>query len=121
MLLIGYRLPFGELCALLNIHADPDADYVEDDDARDKLEMLLLKSVNNTDLTVMELYDGVFYFGLSANVCKKAIPTVMTTREMSERLADMSILFQRELKKVGIFKYLDKRTTRFPEPYVVQM
>ena len=121
MLLIGYRLPFGELCALLNIHADPDADYVEDDAAREQLEILLLKSVNNTDLTVMELYDGVFYFGLSLSVCKMAIPNIITTREMSERLADMSILFQREIKKVGIFKYIDHRATRCPEPYVVQM
>lgn len=120
MLLIGYRLLFGELCTLLNVRVDPDADYVEDDFARERLETLLLSSVNNTDLTIMELPNSVYYLGLNKTICAREIPDVITAREMSDKLAHASILFRREIKKVGIFKLLNKSVARFPEPYVVQ-
>jgi hypothetical protein len=119
MLLIGYRLQFGELCTLLNIRIDPDADYVEDDAAREKLESLVLTSVKNTILEVVSLPDEVYYLGLSRAFCAKEMPEVMTSREMTDKIVCASITFRREIKKVGIFKLLQK-STQFPEPCVIQ-
>lgn len=120
MLLIGYRMLFGELCTLLNVHVDPDADYVEDDLARDKLEKSILRSIQHTDLSIIELSDDVYYLGLSTETCRRAFPPVELTRKMSERIAACSILFRRELRKVGLFKHLDRKDLIFPEPYIIQ-
>lgn len=119
MLLIGYRLQFGELCTLLNIRIDPDADYVEDDAAREKLESLVFTSVKNTILEVVSLPDELYYLGLSRSFCRKEMSEVMTSREMTDKIAYASITFRREIKKVGIFKLLQK-STQFPEPCVIQ-
>lgn len=121
MFLIGYRLVFGELCTLLNVRVDPDADYVEDDEAREKLETLLLNSVKNTKLHIKALPNELYYLGLTPDICNREIPEVITTREMADKIASMTILFRREIKKIGIFRLLQKNTTRFPEPYVVQV
>jgi hypothetical protein len=119
MLLVGYRLTFGELCTLLNVRTDPDADYVEDDIAREKLEALLLNSVKNRNLEIMELQEELYYLGLSRAYCSKEIPAIMTSREMADKIARISILFRSEIKQVGIFKFLNK-STNFPEPCIIQ-
>lgn len=119
MLLIGYRLPFGELCTLLNIRIDPDADYVEDDAAREKLESLVLNSVKNSNLEIIALPEEVYYLGLSRTFCAKEMPDVMTSREITDKIVRATISFRREIKKVGIFKYL-KPSMQFPEPCVIQ-
>jgi hypothetical protein len=119
MLLLGYRMAFSELCVLLNIRVDPDADYVEDDAAREALEKRLCDSVSGTSITVMELENNIYYLGVRPDSCAKYLPAVMTSREMCETIAHLSIAFQRELKSVGLFKHLGK-TLRFPEPYVIQ-
>ena len=119
MLLLGYRMMFSELCVLLNIRVDPDADYVEDDSAREALEKRLRDSVKGTSMTVMELENNIYYLGIRPDLCKKYLPAVATSREMSEKIAHLSIAFQRELKSVGLFKHLN-RTLRFPEPYTIQ-
>ena len=120
MMLIGYRMLFGELCALLNVHVDPDADYVEDDLARTALVLNILQSIRGTDLSVLVLSDDVYYLGLSVEVCSNALPPVLPAKMMSEQIAKCSIHFQRELKKVGLFKYLEGKAKRVSEPMVVQ-
>ena len=119
MMLIGYRMLFGELCTLLNVKVDPDADYVEDDGAREILVANILRSVNGTVLAVLVLSDDIYYLGLSVEICQSLFPPVMTTRKMSEQISAGSIRFQRELKKVGLFRYLDK-TLKMADPYVIQ-
>jgi hypothetical protein len=119
MLLLGYRMMFSELCVLLNIRVDPDADYVEDDAAREVLEKRLRDSVKGTSMTVMELENNIYYLGIRPDLCAKYLPAVATSREMSEKIAHLSIAFQRELKSVGLFKHLN-RSLRFPEPYTIQ-
>ena len=120
MMLIGYRMIFGELCALLNVHIDPDADYVEDDVAREKLISSLLRSIHNTDLCVLLLTGDIYYLGLTIEICNKELPAIMSTRELNERTANCSIRFRRELKKVGLFKHLDSKTMRTPDPLIIQ-
>jgi hypothetical protein len=44
----------------------------------------------------------------------------MPAKMMSEQIAKCSIQFQRELKKVGLFKYLEGKATMAAEPTVVQ-
>lgn len=120
MLLLGYRMVFTELCVLLNIRVDPDADYVEDDSAREKLEKRLQDAVKGTCMTIMELEDNVYYLGLRKDVCKQELPAVMTSLEMCEKIANLSIAFQRELSRIGLFKHLDRKTIRYPAPYMIQ-
>jgi hypothetical protein len=120
MMLIGYRMLFGELCTLLNVRIDPDADYVEDDLARETLVANILKSIKSTDLTVLILSYDVYYLGLSVEVCRRELPPIMTTRKMSEQIAACSIKFQKELKKVGLFRHIDNKVLNFPDPYVIQ-
>ena len=111
---------FGELCALLNVHIDPDADYVEDDFAREHLISSLLKSVKESELSVLALSNDIYYLGLTVDICRTYFPPVMTTREMNERVATCSIHFRRELKKVGLFKHLDRKEVRLPDPVIIQ-
>jgi len=120
MMLIGYRMLFGEMCALLNVHVDPDADYVEDDSARESLVANILQSIRGTDLSVLALSDDVYYLGLKVEVCDQALPAIIPARKMAEQIAKCSIHFQRELKKVGLFKYLEGKATRVSEPTVIQ-
>ena len=120
MLLLGYRMVFSELCVLLNIHVDPDTDYVEDDEARERLERLLLNAVKGSALTIMELEDNIYYLGIRRDICFNEIPVVMSAREMCAKLARLSIGFKRELKKIGLFKHFDPATVRYPEPYTIQ-
>ena len=120
MILIGYRMLFGELCALLNVHIDPDADYVEDDYAREQLISCVLKSIQNADLCILALTDDIYYLGLSVETCVNEFPTIMNTREFTEKTANCSIRFRRELKKVGLFKHLDSRVMRSPDPFIIQ-
>ncbi len=119
-MLIGYRMLFGELCTLLNIHIDPDADYVEDDYAREVLVKSIMNSVVGTDLSIFALSEDVYYLGLSMESCQERLSPVMTTRKMAEQITTCSIKVQRELKKVGLFKYLDNKALRVPEPTVIQ-
>lgn len=119
-MLIGYRMLFGELCTLLNVHADPDADYVEDDLARETLVASIMRSVKGTDLTVLVLSDDVYYLGLNTETCNRILPPIMTTLKMAEQIAAGSIKFQRELKKVGLFRYLEGKAIRFSDPVVIQ-
>ena len=120
MMLIGYRMLFGELCTLLNVHIDPDADYVEDDMAREKLVSSLLRSIHNTDLCVLSLTCDVYYLGLNIETCIRELPAIMSTRELNERTANCSIRLRRELKKVGLFKHLDDKTMRIPDALIIQ-
>lgn len=120
MMLIGYRMLFGELCTLLNVREDPDVDYIEDDLAREELVGNLLQSIRDADLSILALSDSVYYLGLSVETCQRAFPPIMSTRKMSEQIAAGSIRFQRELKKVGLFKHLDGKVTRVTEPTVIQ-
>jgi len=120
MLLIGYRMLFGEMCTLLNVREDPDADYVEDDLAREVLIANVLRSIRGADLSILALSDNVYYLGLSVETCQRALPPIMSTRKMTEQIAACSIRFQRELKKVGLFKHLDGKVTRASEPTVIQ-
>jgi hypothetical protein len=39
---------------------------------------------------------------------------------MVKQIACQSIRFQQELKKVGLFKHLDKNVLRFQDAYVIQ-
>ena len=119
-MLIGYRMLFGEMCALLNVHADPDADYVEDDLAREALVSNILQSIKGTDLSILVLSDDVYYLGVSPETCCRALPPIIPAKQMSEQIAKCSIHFQRELKKVGLFKYLEGKAKRVSEPMVVQ-
>jgi len=119
-MLIGYRMLFGELCTLLNVRIDPDADYVEDDLAREILVSNILQSIKSTDLAVLVLSDDVYYLGLSVEVCRRALPPIMTTRQMSEQIAACSIKFQKELKKVGLFKHINNKVLKFTDPFVIQ-
>ncbi len=111
---------FGELCTLLNVAVDPDADYVEDDLARESLVANILQSIRGTNLSVLVLSNDVYYLGLSAEICVMALPSIMPAKMMSEQIAKCSIQFQRELKKVGLFKYLEGKATMAAEPTVVQ-
>jgi hypothetical protein len=120
MMLIGYRMLFGELCTLLNVHVDPDADYVEDDLARETLVSSIMLAVRGTDLDVFALSNDVYYLGLSLATCRRLLPPIMTTRKMAEQIATGSIHFQRELKKVGLFKFLEGKAKRFSDPVVIQ-
>jgi hypothetical protein len=120
MMLIGYRMVFGELCTLLNVQVDVDADYVEDDYARDKLVSSILRSIRGTDLEILVLSNDVYYLGLTVETCQRAFPPIMTTRVMSEQIATYSVRFQRELKKVGLFRYLEGKAFRVSEPTVIQ-
>lgn len=120
MILIGYRMLFGELCTLLNVRLDPDADYVEDDLARETLVANILRSIKHTDLSVLVLSDDVYYLGLSVETCKREFPAIMESRKMVEQIAACSIKFRRELKKVGLFKYLDSKTIKFKDAVVIQ-
>jgi len=120
MMLIGYRMLFGELCTMLNVHVDPDADYVEDDLAREKLVSSIMFAVRGVDLEVFVLSNDVYYLGLSLDTCQRLLPPIMTTRKMAEQIAAGSIRFQRELKKVGLFRYLDGKAKRFSDPVVIQ-
>jgi len=119
-MLIGYRMLFGELCTLLNVRVDPDADYIEDDFARETLVTNILQSIRGADLTVLALSNDVYYLGLSVETCQHVFPPIMSTRDMSDRIVSCSIRFQRELKKVGLFKHLDGKVTRATEPTVIQ-
>ena len=119
-MLIGYRMLFGEMCTLLNVYVDPDADYIEDDFARERLVTNILQSIRGADLSVLVLSNDVYYLGLSVETCKRAFPPIMSTRKMSEQISACSIRFQRELKKVGLFKHLDGKVTRTTEPTVIQ-
>ena len=119
-MLIGYRMLFGELCTLLNVREDPDVDYIEDDLAREELVGNLLRSTRGADLSILALSDSVYYLGLSVETCCKAFPPIMSTLKMAEQIAACSIKFQRELKKVGLFKHLDGRVTRVSETTVIQ-
>lgn len=119
-MLIGYRMLFGEMCTLLNVHVDPDADYVEDDSARENLVANILQSIRGTDLSVLVLSEDIYYLGLSVKVCDIALPAVIPARKMSEQIAKCSIHFQRELKKVGLFKYLEGKAKRVSEPIIIQ-
>lgn len=120
MMLIGYRMVFGELCTLLNVQVDVDADYVEDDYAREKLVSSILRSIQGADLEILVLSNDVYYLGLTVRTCQRAFPPIMTTRIMSEQIAACSVRFQRELKKVGLFRYLDGKALRASEPTVIQ-
>lgn len=120
MMLIGYRMVFGELCTLLNVQVDVDADYVEDDYAREKLVSSILRSIQGADLEILVLSNDVYYLGLTVETCQRALPPIMTTRRMSEQIAACSIRFQRELKKVGLFRYLEGKALRASEPTVIQ-
>jgi hypothetical protein len=120
MILIGYRMLFGELCTLLNVRVDPDADYVEDDLARETLVANILRSIKHADLSVLVLSDDVYYLGLSVDTCKQAFPAIMTSRKMVEQIAECSIKFRQELKKVGLFKHLDSKTMKFTDAVVIQ-
>lgn len=120
MMLIGYRMLFGELCTMLNVRVDPDTDYIEDDLAREKLVASIMRSVRGADLTILVLSDDIYYMGLSVETCQKMLPAIMTTRKMAEQIASCSIKFQRELKKVGLFKYLEGKVTKFTDPVVIQ-
>jgi len=120
MMLIGYRMLFGELCTLLNVREDPDVDYIEDDLARDELVGNLLRSIRGADLSILALSDSVYYLGLSVETCQRALPPIMTTLKMTEQIAACSIRFQRELKKVGLFKHLHGKCSRASEPTVIQ-
>jgi hypothetical protein len=120
MMLIGYRMLFGELCTLLNVHIDPDADYVEDDNARETLISSILKSVQNADLCVLALTHDIYYLGLSVETCSKEFQPIMTTRDLTERTVQCSIQFRRELKKVGLFKHLNCRGMQSPDPVIIQ-
>ena len=120
MMLIGYRMLFGELCTLLNVREDPDVDYIEDDLARETLVVNILQSVRGTDLSILALSDNVYYLGLSVETCRRAFPPIMSTLKMAEQIAACSIRFQRELKKVGLFKHLHGKVTRASEPTVIQ-
>ena len=119
-MLIGYRMVFGELCTLLNVHVDVDADYVEDDYAREELVSSILRSIHGTDLEILVLSNDVYYLGLTVRTCQLAFPPIMTTRIMSEQIAACSVRFQRELKKVGLFRYLEGKAVRVSEPTVIQ-
>jgi hypothetical protein len=120
MLILGYRLLFSELCVLLNIRADPDADYVEDDHAREQLESRLKSAIQNTDMTIMELEDNIFYLGLSVSICRDELPAIMSSREMCERVANLTVRFKRALKRVGLFKHLNVKQVSYPDPYIIQ-
>lgn len=120
MILIGYRMLFGELCTLLNVRVDPDADYIEDDLARETLVASIMRSVKGFDLTILVLSDDVYYLGLSVETCQQMLPSIMTTKKMAEQIASCSIKFQHELNKVGLFKYLENKVTRFTDPVVIQ-
>lgn len=120
MILVGYRLAFEFACALLNVHINPDADYVEDDAARTELEHALLLSVSNTNLTIFEMRDGIYYLGLRPDICRKTLPDIITAYEMSDRIAMLSIEFHREMKKIGVFKYLKTSNTHLREPCAIQ-
>lgn len=120
MMLIGYRMLFGEMCTLLNIRVDPDVDYVEDDFARETLIANILRTVKGADLSIMVLSNDVYYLGLTLETCQRELPSVMSTRNMAEQIARCSVQFQRELKKVGLFKYLEGKVTRVSEPTVIQ-
>ena len=119
-MLIGYRMVFGELCTLLNIHVDPDVDYVEDDLAREKLVNSILRSVRGTKLEIMVMSEEIYYLGLSSDICMDLLSPIMTTRQMSDQITACSILVQRELKKVGLFKHLDSKLLRISDPTVIQ-
>jgi pyrimidine operon attenuation protein/uracil phosphoribosyltransferase len=97
-----------------------DVDYVEDDYAREKLVKTILQSVQGTDLEILVLSNDVYYLGLTVRTCQNALHPIMTTRKMTEQIAACSILFQRELKKVGLFKYLEGKVLRVQEPVVIQ-
>ena len=119
-MLIGYRMLFGELCTLLNVRVDPDADYIEDDYAREILVFNIMQAIKGADLTVLALSNEVYYLGLSVETCQRAFPPIMSTLQMAECLAACSVRFRRELKKVGLFKHLDGKVTRATEPTVIQ-
>jgi len=119
MLLIGYRLLFECVCSFLNVIVDPDVDYIENDEEREKLELALMNSVRNTNLTVFEMYDRTYYLGLRTDICKRELPDVMTAHEMSDKIAMLTIQFHRELKQVGLFKHM-KSTSYLQEPSAIQ-
>jgi len=120
MMLIGYRMLFGEMCTLLNVREDPDVDYIEDDLARETLITNVLRSIRGADLSILALSDNVYYLGLSVETCCRELPPIMSTLKMSEQIAACSIRFQRELKKVGLFKHLNGKCSRASEPTVIQ-
>ena len=111
---------FGELCTLLNVREDPDVDYIEDDLARETLVTNILRSIRGTDLSILALSDNVYYLGLSVETCCRELPPIMSTLKMAEQIAACSIRFQRELKKVGLFKHLNGKCSRASEPTVIQ-
>jgi len=120
MLLLGYRMLFPELAVLLNIIVDPDKDYVEDDEAREEVDRQLFESVMNTRFSVIELKDGTYYLGLRPDICRKHLPSVMTSRQMCNKLPILSIAFQQELKRTNLLKNSARKYTLYPEPYVIQ-
>ena len=120
MILIGYRLVFEYACAMLNISINPDVDYVENDDARNELENALASSVKNTKLTIFELPDGTYYLGLLPDICRQALPSVMHAHNLSDSIAMLAIEFHQELKKVGMFKYMNGSATYLQEPCAIQ-
>ena len=120
MILIGYRLVFESACALLNVHVNPDSDYVEDERARTELERALLLSIGETKLTIFEMPDGTYYLGLRPEICREMLPDIMPAYEMSDRIAMLSIEFHREIKKIGVFKYMKNTNTYLQEPCAIQ-
>lgn len=121
MILLGYRMRFSELAVLLNIILDPNADYVEDDYAREIVENQLYNSVENTRFSVFELRDGSYYLGFRPDICIKHLRPVMTTRQMCDMLKILSIAFHQELKRTNILKNSKIKFTLYPEPYVISI
>jgi len=120
-MLIGYRTVFSELCTFLCVRFNPEVDYVEDDYEREQLEMRLVKSIKGTSLSILELPDGTYYIGLQPELCKQLETSIMPTRTMSEIVAALSVKFQREIKKIGIFKLRDYKVVSYPEPLLIQV
>jgi hypothetical protein len=119
MMLLGYRMLFSELAILLNIILDPEADYVEDDYAREQVETQLFNSVENTRFSVFELNDGAYYLGLRPDICKIHLRPVMTSRQMCIKIQNLSVAFQQELKRSKLFKNTTRKLILYPEPYVI--
>lgn len=120
MMLIGYRMWFSELCTILNVPIDPEADYVEDDDAREELETRVLIALKKTTLVVLELPNDLYYLGLHPDLCKQLSVHIMPTRAMTEVVSELSVRFLREFKRIGIFKRNDCQVVSYPEPLLIQ-
>lgn len=120
MMLIGYRTTVQELCTFLCVKYDPEIDYVEDDYEREQLECRIIKSVTGTRLSILEFPDGTFYIGLHPELCQQLSTPIMQTRTMTDTIAELTVKFMREVKKVGIFKLRDYKVVSYPEPLLIQ-